>query len=161
MKNLCMHSGGLIKSQTTASMVVEFSEAGPVAWLTGSPHPCVALFQPWSFATLDHIDGPGNSAGSESFGEHLLSTGPVFTDYRGGEEYALQMREINRKISRSYPRFEKEFKPERDRVEAACRHAIHEGAIEVCRRQSYEYLQHVSRLVNSSQLNGNTNKVSG
>jgi len=159
MKNLCMHSGRFIKSQTTASMVIEYGESGPVAWLTGAPHPCVALFQPWSFAALSHSEGPsldsagievaGKSAASESFGEHLLSTGPVFQDYRAGEEYALQMREINRKISRNYPHFEKELKPERDRLETACSQFIQKGAakqdlpgaIQDCRRAAFEYLQ--------------------
>lgn len=140
MKNLCMHSGRLIKSQTTASMVIEYSDSGPVAWLTGAPHPCVALFQPWSF------------------GEQPLSAGPVFTDYREGEEYAVQMMDISKKISRSYPQFVKELQPERDRVEAACRESVQKGvaeqdlprAIQGCNQAALEYLQQVQDFAGQS-----------
>jgi len=133
MKNLCMHSGRFIKSQTTASMVIEYSESGPVAWLTGAPHPCVSLFQPWSF------------------GEAPLSAGPVFTDYREGEEYAAQIRDINQKISHGYPQFVKELQSERDRVEAACCESVQKGAaeqklsraIQSCHQAALEYLQQV------------------
>lgn len=165
MKSLCMHSGRLIKSQTTASMIVEYGESGPVAWLTGAPHPCVALFQPWSFAAFDQREGQlsesaeigiaGSSPGSETFGQHLLFSGPVFKNYREGEEYSLQMREVNQELSRSYPRFEKEIQMERDRLEASFRESVQRGvseqdlprAIQGCRQAAFEYLQQSQNFV--------------
>ena len=44
--SVCMHTGQLIKSETTASMIVDYGRDTTVAWMTGSPHPCVSLFVP-------------------------------------------------------------------------------------------------------------------
>ena len=144
MGNLCMHSGSLIRSQTTASMVVEFQADGPVVWITGSPHPCVSLFQPWSF-----VDGGAEEERAETYDEHLLALGPVFQDYQMGEEYARRMMEISRNLSSSYEKFEKELQPERDRIEDQMQQKVREGitagglgpALHACRHTAYEYLK--------------------
>lgn len=144
MGNLCMHSGSLIRSQTTASMVVEFQANGPVAWITGSPHPCVSLFQPWTFEAR-----AGEDEGAETYNEHLLAAGPVFQDYQPGEEYARRMMDISRKLSSSYSRFAKELQPERDRVESQLQQTVIEGvaagqlgpALHACRHTAYGYLK--------------------
>lgn len=45
MKTICMHAGGIISSQTTASMVCEISEKTTV-WVTSSSAPCLSIFKP-------------------------------------------------------------------------------------------------------------------
>lgn len=61
MGHLCMHSGPFIKSETTASMAVEWKNGIPVVWITGTPNPCVSLFQPWVFPDTGQ-DAAGLSA---------------------------------------------------------------------------------------------------
>ena len=149
MRSLCMHSGSLIKSQTTASMVVEFQADGPVAWITASPHPCVSLFQPWSFEACT-----AEEESSKTYNEHLLAAGPVFQDYQLGEEYARRMQEMSRVLSGSYARFEKELQPERDQVEDKLQQTVSEGiasrelgsALHVCRHTAYEYLKKAEKV---------------
>lgn len=44
---ICMHGG----FRTTASQVSHLSENNSVHWLTGSPHPCISIFKPFSVPT--------------------------------------------------------------------------------------------------------------
>ncbi len=144
MGSLCMHSGALIKSQTTGSMVVEFQADGPVAWVTGSPHPCVSLFQPWSFDAFI----PETEEG-DTYSEHLLAVGPVFRSYQLGEEYSRKMRQLSQKLADDFTVFAQKHLPERERVEALLKQTVSEGiaagersaAIEKCRRIAYKYLK--------------------
>lgn len=53
MGSICIHTGSLIKSETTASMVVDWTGDAtggerrvPVVWYTGSSWPCVSLYKP-------------------------------------------------------------------------------------------------------------------
>ena len=48
MKNLCMHGGGLVSSQTTASLVGELKEKSEYFY-TGSSLPCISIFKPFVF----------------------------------------------------------------------------------------------------------------
>ncbi|WP_063727819.1 C69 family dipeptidase [Kosmotoga sp. DU53] len=45
MKTVCMHAGGIISSQTTASMVCEIGEKATV-WVTSGSAPCLSIFKP-------------------------------------------------------------------------------------------------------------------
>lgn len=147
MGNLCMHSSRFIKSETTASMVVEFQAEGPVAWVTGSPHPCVSLFQPWNFDAL-----PSEDEAADNYSEHLLALGPVFQNYQPGEEYARSMMELSRKLAGNFSKFVQQLQPERDRIEDELRRTVTDAiaaatagsrgaAIGECRHAAYEYLK--------------------
>ena len=58
MGSLCIHTGALIRSESTASMVVRWPEAGsepetggrpgtgPTVWYTGNSWPCLSLYKP-------------------------------------------------------------------------------------------------------------------
>lgn len=46
MKSICMHPGLFIKTETTASMIVEYFDNQLLIWFTGSPNPCLSLFKP-------------------------------------------------------------------------------------------------------------------
>lgn len=46
MKSNCLHTGSLIKSETTSSMIVDYIGDKFIVWFTGCPHPCVSLYKP-------------------------------------------------------------------------------------------------------------------
>lgn len=91
----CMHAGGLVGDQTTASMIVEVDERIRV-WLTGASTPCISLFKPWLFGSVP--------------------TAPVFTsDDPAAEEYWLGREAFHRHtIGRALP---EDFYAERDSLE--------------------------------------------
>ncbi|WDC84529.1 hypothetical protein PL321_01920 [Caloramator sp. mosi_1] len=49
MKNICMHEGSLISSETTGSMVVELKDGDINIWATGSSLPCLSTYKPMWF----------------------------------------------------------------------------------------------------------------
>ena len=46
MGSICIHSGRLIKSETTASMIVHYINNRFIVWYTGSSFPCVSIYKP-------------------------------------------------------------------------------------------------------------------
>lgn len=55
MKNICMiGGGGLISSQTTSSMIVEYGEKN-IVWFTMSPNPEISLFKPAFFTDENNV----------------------------------------------------------------------------------------------------------
>lgn len=48
MKDVCMHAGSMITSQTTASLVGELKDDSEY-WYTGSSLPCISVFKPFVF----------------------------------------------------------------------------------------------------------------
>ena len=105
--HVCMHSGMLIKSETTASMIVEYVAGKAVAWLTGSPHPCVSLFVP-------HAVPPG--AGSDPAQEPAEALADART--RAARSAGMVMR---------YSSFVKAVRPMRDEYEREFARIIHDG----------------------------------
>ncbi|MCX8095100.1 MAG: carcinine hydrolase/isopenicillin-N N-acyltransferase family protein [Caldisericia bacterium] len=56
MKNICMNAGGgLISSQTTSSMIVEYGKKN-IIWFTMSPNPEISLFKPTFFTDDNPLD---------------------------------------------------------------------------------------------------------
>jgi secernin len=49
MRDLCMHAGSLVSSQTTASLVGDLNKGD--YWYTGSSLPCVSVFKPFAFGS--------------------------------------------------------------------------------------------------------------
>lgn len=45
--SICMHAGGVIGDQTTASYVAEIDGADSVYFVTGASLPCISLFKPY------------------------------------------------------------------------------------------------------------------
>ena len=128
----CMHAGGLVGDQTTASMVVELGEQLRV-WLTGSSTPCISLFKPWLF---------GNA-----------TTSPVFAAGDPNAEAYWHKREAfhRQAIGRSLP---EEFYVERDNLEASWLKAaentsdesLHELSILASEEESAFYERWIARL---------------
>jgi len=50
MKNVCMHAGSLVSSQTTASLVGELKNESEY-WYTASSLPCISVFKPFVFSS--------------------------------------------------------------------------------------------------------------
>jgi len=61
MKNICMHGGGLISNQTTASMICEIGKKTTI-WATGTSAPCISTYKPIWFTdagtTLPYSNEP-------------------------------------------------------------------------------------------------------
>lgn len=56
MKNICMNAGGgLVSSQATSSMIVEYGERN-IIWFTMSPNPEISLFKPTFFTENNPLD---------------------------------------------------------------------------------------------------------
>ena len=47
MRSICLHSRGLVNSETTSSMIVDYYKKHIIAWVTGGPYPCVSLYKPF------------------------------------------------------------------------------------------------------------------
>jgi len=50
MSSICIHARGIIKSETTASIIVEYGTGSPVIWFTSSPYNCVSTYKPMLLA---------------------------------------------------------------------------------------------------------------
>ncbi len=46
MSSVCIHARGIVKSETTASMIVEYGTGFPLIWFTSSPYSCVSTYKP-------------------------------------------------------------------------------------------------------------------
>lgn len=53
-KAICMHSAWAVKSETTASMIVEYFADDFIIWVTASPNPCVSLYKPLIMSEDSH-----------------------------------------------------------------------------------------------------------
>ncbi|MGI6433588.1 MAG: C69 family dipeptidase [Sphaerochaetaceae bacterium] len=61
MRSINMDASGLVKSRTTASMIVEYHNATAVVWLTGSPLPSYSPFIPFSLDATAFASSPFKS----------------------------------------------------------------------------------------------------
>ncbi|MFO7882489.1 MAG: C69 family dipeptidase [Kosmotogaceae bacterium] len=52
MKNVCMHGGGIISNQTTASMICEIGKKTTI-WATGTSAPCISTYKPIWFTDTE------------------------------------------------------------------------------------------------------------
>lgn len=60
MECLCMHAGGgLVTSQTTGSLIVQLRNGEVNVWATGSSVPCISVFKPIWFVSLDNSEDFG------------------------------------------------------------------------------------------------------
>ncbi len=58
MSSICIHARGIVKSETTASMIVEYGEGSPVIWFTSSPYSCVSTYKPMVLENAFSDDNP-------------------------------------------------------------------------------------------------------
>jgi secernin len=107
MGSVCMHTGMLIKSETTASMIVDYIGGKAVAWLSGSPHPCVSLFTPYALPSM------GEPA-------RLDEPAEAFAHARARAARSTRM-------AARYPHFVKTIRPLRDECEQEFARRVYEG----------------------------------
>lgn len=63
MEGTCLHSGGLISSQTTGSMVAVLRKGmPPLVYLTGTSAPCMSLYKPHTILRNQRAYGDGSDA---------------------------------------------------------------------------------------------------
>ncbi len=98
MASVCMHSPRLIKSETTASMIVEYVDDEFLVWTTNSPLPCLSVYKPldFSFARESDLFTPGRSM-----------------------DIFLERRSLSRMLLNK-PVLAEKFRRERDQLEKEC-----------------------------------------
>ena len=65
LSSCCMHYGGAVGDQSTASMIVRLCDGAPTVYLTGTSTPCVSLYKPYRFGNPVRLPvvQPGDEAG--------------------------------------------------------------------------------------------------
>jgi dipeptidase len=58
MGSICLNAKGLVQSQTTASMIVEYASGTPLVWLTGSPLPAYFPYAPYTISKAAFASNP-------------------------------------------------------------------------------------------------------
>ncbi len=96
MKSICMHSGKLIKSDTTASLIIDYKKGKRIIWFTASSYPCLSLFKPLVFTKDPQF---------------------FFNNYENSFKYCSENFELVKKINKDDRFFNKEIKPLRDELE--------------------------------------------
>lgn len=107
MKSMCVHPGRLVKSQTTASMIVHYVGGKQIIWVTGSPYPCVSLYKPVILT----------SSGCEQFAASRAQE---------NYQYAADHKQLSHAIEKHHDRFEKEILPLRDEYEQMFEHIVYD-----------------------------------
>ena len=80
--SVCMHAGGVVDNQTTASIIVQLYPTA-VIWATGSSLPCVSLYKPYLFGTkAPFVFAPDDTSSikywkeRETFNRRMLGNSP-------------------------------------------------------------------------------------
>lgn len=121
-KSICMHSAWAVKSETTASMIVEYFEDDFIIWVTASPNPCVSLYKPLIM-----------SEESSGFIEK-------FKDKCSALRFASNWRELSHRLIDDWPFFARTISVLRDKKEKEIKENMHrafldnEDKVEVCNK---------------------------
>lgn len=102
--SICVHSGKLIKSETTSSMIVDYLNDEFIVWYTSSPNPCTSIYKPFIF----------NSDEREAF-----------TDIEMAINSAKNASDLAISFSRNYIYFDKRIKGIRDTHESELEEIIY------------------------------------
>ncbi len=102
MKDVCMHAGSMITSQTTASLVGELKDESEF-WYTGSSLPCISVFKPFVFNSdfkLYEEEAPEEGIAFWTKREHLSRM--FLTGQLKLAEYSQALGEVQEKIRERY-----------------------------------------------------------
>ncbi len=97
MKSVCVHPGILVKSETTMSMVVEYTDDKFVVWHNSSPNPCVSIYKPL-----------------------IISNNECFHLFNNTEEslkYYITNSNFSKKLVKNYKYFKSQIEKPRDLLE--------------------------------------------
>lgn len=102
-KSVCMHGGGVVDNQTTASIIVELYPT-PVIWTTGSSLPCVSLYKPYLFGTkAPFVFAPDDTSSikywkdKEVFNRRMLGNPPPIQYYEQIESLESEWEDLVKK----------------------------------------------------------------
>ncbi len=95
MRSNCMHSGSLIKSETTSSIIVDYIGDKFIVWFSGGSHPCVSLYKPLV----------------------ISYKGSEFNEIEKAIEYSKIVNDKAKEIVDKYEYFVEDIKPRRDEIE--------------------------------------------
>ena len=112
MGSICMHSGRLIKSETTSSLIVDYLADKFIVWFTASPHPCVSLFKPLI------IQRNSNTKNS-------------FTNINFAIDYSKKLTDLSKKLVQNYDYFISNMKKLRDEYESKFESIIYDNIEEI------------------------------
>ena len=121
-KSICMHSAWAVKSETTASMIVEYFEDDFIIWMTASPNPCVSLYKPLIM-----------SKESSGFLEK-------FKDKCSALRFANDWRELSHRLIDDWPFFARTISVLRDKKEKEIKEIMHraflqgENKVDLCNK---------------------------
>ena len=119
-KAICMHSAWAVKTETTASMIVEYFKNDFIIWVTASPNPCVSLYKPLIINEESHgfID--------------------KFTDKCSALRFANDWRELSHRLINDWPFFARTISVLRDKKEKEIKENMHraflhnEDKVKIC-----------------------------
>lgn len=115
MRSLCVHSGRVIKSETTSSMIIDYLDKKTLVWFTASPHPCISLFKPLILPKI---------AGDEMTVSDNLND---FLNLNSAAAYSHRLRNLSKRIDQDHHLFQKRIKPLRDELETAFIKKVYEN----------------------------------
>ncbi len=139
MKSICVHPGTIVKSESTASMVVDYVGDRQIIWHTSSPNPCVSLFKP--------IIWPKNADDS-----------PLFSNMHSSLDYFLENRKFSEYFVKNQAFFQREIRQKRNVLQQAFLNRIYGDLqvkddstliddIQACYQMEKEYLVAIGKLI--------------
>ncbi|MCK5672533.1 MAG: hypothetical protein KAH95_04115 [Spirochaetales bacterium] len=129
MSSVCIHARGIVKSETTASMIVEYGTGSPVIWFTSSPYSCVSTYKPMVL-------------------EDAFSDGNPFPDKEYSISYAKDQQVNSYLFAESYSKFTNEASADRDNLEKKFESFVVDGKLDLqdVMQKEKDYLATVKRL---------------
>lgn len=102
MKNICMHGGSLISSQTTASFIGELKDISEY-WYTASSLPCISIFKPLALNSDFQLFEEKHQEKAIEYWRKRENIGRMFlTGQLKEAEYKKEMASVQNKIKEIY-----------------------------------------------------------
>lgn len=102
MKDVCMHAGSMITSQTTASLVAELKDDSEY-WYTGSSLPCISVFKPFVFnSDFMLFEEEAQEKGIAFWTKREIISRMMLTGQLKLAEYSQVQKEVQEKIRKRY-----------------------------------------------------------
>ena len=105
MNNLCVHGGGLVSSQTTASLVGELKDNSEY-WYTASSLPCISVFKPFVFDTDFELFGEEQDKGIAFWTKREKISRMLLSGQISGEDYTPERDAVQCEIRELYGKTE-------------------------------------------------------
>lgn len=129
LSSVCVHARGIVKSETTASIIVEYGTGSPVVWFTSSPYSCVSTYKPMIL-------------------EDAFSDKNPFLDKEYSISYAKEHMVNSYLFAGNYSKFADKAADSRNRLEKKLERSVLEGKLDLqaVMQREEEYLEKVKSL---------------